>query len=127
MPEPGAPSTTNAEPWTTTQLYLLIERATVKAEKIHTELEQWFTGKQNQLTTLTEQCNQLTREKTYLQEQVTVAGQVFSGLWPAARAHYAPLLANIAEENVAIQAHHLRAVFTDLCRENEELQVALVA
>ena len=99
-------------------MYLLIPRAALKAEQIHTELEQRCTEQHNQITALTEQRNQLTREKTYLQEQVTIATQAFSELWPTARAHYAPLPANIAEDNVAIQAHHLRAIFIDLCREN---------
>ena len=127
MLEHGAPSTTNAEPWGTAQLYLLIQRAALKDEQIHSELEQWCTEQHNQITALTEQRNQLTREKTYLQEQVTIAAQAFSDLCPAARAHYAPLPANIAEDSVEIEAHHLKTVFTDLCRENQELQAALAA
>ena len=102
-------------------MYLLIQRAALRAAQIHSELQQRCTDQHNQITTLTEQCDQLTREKNYLQEQVTIAAQVLSDLWPAARAHYAPLPANIVEDSVAIQAHHLRTVFTDLCRENQEL------
>ena len=70
--EEGAPSMTNAEPWSPAQLYLLIQRAALKAEQIHTKLQRRCTEQRNQITALTEQCNQLLREKTNLQEQANI-------------------------------------------------------
>ena len=53
-PEQGAPSTTNAEQLSPAQLYLLIQRAALKAEQIHTELQRRCTEQRNQITALTE-------------------------------------------------------------------------
>ena len=127
MPEQGTPSTTTTEQWSQAQLYLLIQRVSLKAEQIHTELQRRCIEKRNQITTLTKQRNQLLREKTNLQEQANIVIQALSSVWPAARAHYAPLPAGIEEDSIALQAHHLREVFTSVCRENQELQVALAA
>ena len=66
VPEQGTPSTTNTEQWSPAQLYLLIQRAALKVEKIHIELQRRCTKQRNHITVLTEQRNQLLREKTSL-------------------------------------------------------------
>ena len=101
-PEQGAPSTTNAEQLSPAQLYLLIQRAAIKAEQIHTELQRQCTEQRNQITALTEQRNQLLQEKTNHQEQANIVLQALSSVWPEARAHHAPLLARIEEDSIAL-------------------------
>ena len=101
-PEQGTPSTTAAEQLSPAQLYLLIQRAALKAEQIHAELQRRCTEQRNHITALTEQRNHLLREKTNLEEQVNIAIQAISSVWPVARAHHAPLPTRIEEDTIAL-------------------------
>ena len=76
---------------------------------------------------LTEQCEQLTATHGQLQGQINKVARVFTGLWPAVEAHYTRMPANVPETDILERALHFRIVFTDLHKENVELQAALVA
>ena len=62
-----------------------------------------------------------------MQGQIANVTQVFSDLWPSVKAHYTPLLTDVAEWSVVAQAFYIRTALTGLHRENTELRAALDA